>query len=211
MAIGDIWRVDVVGLTQAPGPGPGDFRTSWVNVWFLQVTAGIVTPTTEAQAAIDIIHEKFTDSAAQDLFGKGTALKTIRAVRESDGFQGEEDIEEDIGAQFVEALPPQVCVVVTGRNGAEGRRTMRYVAGISLDWLGTAGQLLVIGPVANLVDWFSSGSSGVVTMRPVIFDRDGVLPTLFVDRARISPGFRTQRRRTVNVLNEVTTVYLPVG
>lgn len=88
---------------------------------------------------------------------------------------------------------------------------MRYVAGISLDWLGLAGQLKVVGAVENLVEWFSSGTSGFLEMRPVIFDRDGVLPTLEVDRARVSPGFRTQRRRTVNVLNETPTSYVPVG
>lgn len=211
MPIGDVWRCDAVGQVVVQSVGPGIFTSNWVNVWHLEVTAGVGTPTLEGNDAVAIIRQYYQFATDVDLFGKGVGLKSIRAVRQSDDRQQITEFEEDIGSQFGICLPPGVCLLVTGRNDVEGRKSSRYAAGVSRDWLTDGGQVLVEDAPAVLTSWFSSGTGVTFTMRPVLFDRDGLLPTLFINRARLSPGFRSQRRRSVKVSGEVTTSYINVG
>ena len=84
MPIGDVWRVDASGVVNSPGDGFEIVSWSWVNVWHLQVTAGIGTPVLEGNDAVSIVEAYYDAAAAVALFGSGMTLKRIRAVRQSD-------------------------------------------------------------------------------------------------------------------------------
>lgn len=209
MPIGDVWRVDASGLGTGPGDLPAVASFKWVNVWHLQVTAGIGTPVLEGNDAVSIVETYYTDSAASALFGSGTVLKNIRAVRQSDGREQQKGFELGIGDAGVRAVPNGSALLITGRIEALGRRTERYVSCVSINFLRPGGQLDAAGGTALFLKWMSSGTGVTFTMRPCLFDRDLVLPTEVVTRARISPGWRSQRRRSTGVVNEVPTVYSP--
>ena len=210
MPIGDVWRVDASGLVISLGEAPLLVRWLWVNVWHLEVTAGIGTPTLEGNDAVQIVEQYYDLAVGAFIFGSGVTLKRIRAVRQSDSREQLTEFEKNLGNPGIRCVPNGSSVLVTGRSDALGRRTERYVAGIGLNALGNGGQLVAEGAVTVLREWMASGTGVTFTMRPVLFDRDGVLPTVFVNRARISPGFRSQRRRSTNVENELPTEYFPV-
>jgi len=211
MAIGDVWRVDSSGVVLGPEPGLPTTKWVWVNVWHLRVTAGVGTSAAEGQDAVAIVHAYYAASAAADLFGSGVRLRNIRAVRQSDGQEQVTVFDTLLGNPGVRGVPNGSAVLLTGRTDALGRRTERYIAGVSIDYLQDGGRLEANGGPRGFIDWMKSGSGLVFTMRPVIFDRAGVLPTLDVTRARISPGWRSQRRRSTGVVNEIVTVYDPVN
>jgi len=157
------------------------------------------------------VEDYYETAAAQDLFGSGMTLKRIRAVRQSDSREQLTEFESNLGNPGIRGVPNGSAVLVTGRSDALGRRTERYVAGVNINQLAHGGQLVAEGAVVEFINWMASGSGVTFTMRPVIFDRDGVLPTLFVTRARVSPGWRAQRRRSTGVVNELPTEYSPVN
>ncbi len=207
MPIGDVWRVDASGQVLSPGIFPLIVSWNWVNVWFLKVTAGIGTPTLEGNDAVAIVEDYYETAAAQDLFGSGMTLKRIRAVRQSDDREQLTEFERNLGNPGIRSVPNGSAVLVTGRSEALGRKTSHYVAGVNINQLGNGGQLVAEGAVVEFINWMASGTGVTFTMRPVLFDRDGVLPTEFVTRARISPGWRSQRRRSTGVVNELQTSY----
>ncbi len=207
MPIGDVWRVDASGLVVSAGIGPLIVSWKWVNVWYLKVTAGVGTPVLEGNDAVAIVEDYYETAAAVDIFGSGMGLKRIRAVRESDGREQITEFERNLGNPAVRGVPNGSAVLVTGRSDALGRKTSHYVAGVSIDVLQHGGQLVASGALVELINWMASGTGITFTMRPVLFDRDGVLPTEFVTRARISPGWRSQRRRSTGVVNEIPTSY----
>ena len=211
MAIGDIWRVDASGIVEGFF-GVGLATTwKWVNVWYLQVTAGVGMAAAEAVDAISVVEGYYTSSRDSDLFGSGMRLKRIRAVRQRDGRELITVFDTRLGDPGVRSVPNGSAVLLTGRADALGRRTERYIACVSINYLQDGGQLVANGGPMGFIDWMRSGSGLIFTLRPVIFDRAGILPTLFVSRARISPGWRSQRRRSTGVENEVVTVYNPVN
>ena len=211
MPIGDVWRVDASGLGTGPGEGLEIVSFTWVNVWHLKVTAGIGTPTLEGNDAVAIVEAYYEAARAVALFGSGTVLKRIRAVRQSDQREQVTGFEKNLGDPGTRAVPNGSAVLVTGRSEALGRKTERYVSCVTINMLQHGGQLVAEGAVILFREWMASGTGVTFTMRPCLFDRDGVLPTLFVTRARISPGWRAQRRRSTGVVNELPTVYVPVS
>lgn len=210
MPVGDVWRVDARGAGSGPGDLGAPVSFTWVNVWYLQHTGGVALPPVEADAAVSIVRQYFQAAADADLFGSGTFLKSIRAVNQGTGFERVTGFELNLGDPGTRSVPNGSAVLVTGRSDALGRRTERYVSCVTINMLRPGGQLQADGAVELFLSWMASGTEGFITMRPVIFDRELLLPTLFVTRARISPGWRSQRRRSTGVVNELPTVYSPV-
>ena len=210
MPIGDVWRVDAIGIIQAVGGPTPPFSSDWVLVWHIRTTAGVGTDLVEGSEAVEYVFDKLFISGGNDLFGQGVTLRAVRAIRVSDGFTRSQIFNEDLGDDTQDCLPPQCCVMVTGRSGALGRRTTKYAPGVGNDNLGTFGQLKLTDAVVLMTAWFESAGLATFTFESVIFDDDGVLPTITVTRARVSPGFRTQRRRVLDAINEVKTFYSPI-
>lgn len=210
MPIGDVWRVAANGLV-SPVVGPDPiYRSVWVLVWHIRTTQGIGTPTLEASDAIDFATNKLLISKGDGLFGTGCILKAVESIRVSDGFNKKQEFELALWFDEVPCLPSQCAVLLTGRSDALGRRTTKYAPGIANTALGDFGQLKLTGPVVNLVRWFDQDGGGTFLFESVIFDEEEVLPTIAVTRARVSPGFRTQRRRVNKATGEQVTTYEPI-
>ena len=210
MAIGDIWRVAVSGAVGPNSEAPLGDHSKWVNVFHVETLSGVGT---EAEEAFDIAityQLMYADAGAIGLFGKGFVLLNVTTLNLDTVHSFEEDFTGFLGQESDRALPPQVSIALTGRNDVEGRRVTLYIAGINEVLLDDFGRLGTNAATDSLERWFSVKGELGFRFQPVIFDRDELLPTIRIDRWRMSPNFRTQRRRVLTATQPLVTVYAQV-
>lgn len=210
MAIGDVWRVAVRGATGPEFQAPLGNHTDWVNVFHCQTFDGAGPEDDEAFELQLAFLLMFFDLGSSGVFGVGTSVQSIEVINQSNDHAFETQFEVDIGLVEGRPLPSQVSIALTGRNDAVGRRVTMYVASINEFNLLEFGRLDGLGAVGILDQWFNTKFSGVWAWDCVIFDRAKILPTIIIDRWRMSPNFRTQRRRVLTTSQPLVTVYGPL-
>jgi len=211
MGIGDVWRCACSGIVGDLDPEVTSVRSTWVNVFHLQHLDGAGTNDEIAAGAVESLQALYQELAFGSLFGDGVFLTQIVADKVGDAYTKEFPLEVSLGSVEELALPTQVCVAVTGRSDEIGRRVTLYFTGISETLLGQWGQLAPVGQTDAMRSVFDTKFGGAFSFDCVMFDRDGVLPTLVIDLYKVSGNWRTQRRRVLTATNENPTFYQPVG
>lgn len=207
MAIGDVWRVACRGATGDTITPPLGDHTDWVNVFHCKTFDGAGTEADEALELRRAFSIMYSNLGFQGIFGRGSSLQEIQVVNLTNDNSYSQSFEIDLEDEENAALPPQVSIALTGRDNVIGRRVTMYVASLSHALLGENGRLIVDGIATELATWFNTKFSGVWAWDCVIFDRAEVLPTIIITRWRMSPNFRTQRRRVLTTTQPAVTVY----
>ncbi len=211
MAIGDVWRCAVSGVVGPSLVAPLGDHSEWVNILHLKTFDGAVSENDEADGAMSALVASYQQVAANSMFGEGMGITKIKTQNLTSGFSKDHPLTILLGTEEVLPLPIQVCVAVTGRSDEKGRRVTLYLAGISEVLLGSWGQLDPGVEFEFLSFLFGTKFGGPFSFDCVMFDRDGVLPTLIIDIFKVSGNWRTQRRRALTAGDSFNTKYEPVS
>lgn len=215
MALGDVYRCDLSGTGGFPDQEQPSFW-EWVLTMHWLIVGGDGDDASVANhLGVEFVNRvlRFAD---EGLFGRTLQTTHIRCVNQRTGVKFEQEFVFSLAPFGEDPLPPQVCVIVTGRADALGRRTLMYWPGISTQFLRVDGTVEQVPPVTQLGEvywpelWIDETTFEIMIAVGCIFDRSGANPTVPVTRTAVGGVWRSQRRRALSHSNPDPPPFIPV-
>lgn len=201
MAVGDVVRVSgrYHGLYFDGGAGTWNKWWDMALVWTVRITTQTVPDATAANRLASITSQ---------ITGPNSTGFIARALRRvgwtAEWVDGSLTVTQDVsdGSLATDSgyLPPQVAIEVIGETVSLRRRARKWLAPVDVTMLDRYGRMTESQINWNLVEFVAYPSSGFFDVRweHGVYDAAKEPSFLPVVRTKIQPGWRTQRRRTLD-------------